>query len=232
MSELLLRMRNINKSFGSVSALRGVNLELEPGARLAVVGPNGAGKSTLLRIIAGLSRATSGQIELCGGKPDRRGIGYLGHATFLYADLTARENLIFSARLQGVDHPEERADQLLLEEGLVESAHRRAGAFSRGMAQRLAIARARVHAPPLLLLDEPFTGLDGPASTRLIARLVAFRSEDQSLILITHELSQAAALCDRALLLSKGEVADRLDSTSFSEHGLRAAYQEVVQAPL
>ena len=168
-------MRGIEKRFGAVAALRGIELEVASGQALAILGPNGAGKSTLLRILAGLARPTAGHCEIRLGdtalRPGRAAararIGFAGHATLLYPELSARENLMFHGRLQGVRDPGSRADELLREEGLEDFADRRAGTFSRGMAQRLSIARARVQRPPLLLLDEPCCR-DEPSGPRLL----------------------------------------------------------------
>jgi heme exporter protein A len=205
--------RALEKRFGAVAALRGVDLELPEGGCLAVLGPNGAGKSTLLRIVAGLARPTAGEISIAGRPatdPVTRGrIGYVGHATLLYPTLTARENLIFAGRLQGLDDPDVRADALLAEEGLDGVATRAAGDFSRGMAQRLSIARARVHDPPVLLLDEPFTGLDRRAADRLAARIASLHADGRTLLLVTHDVARAAELADRAIVLARGAVSDR-----------------------
>ena len=189
-----------------------------PSAHLLVVlGPNGAGKSTLVRIVAGLLRPTAGTIEFGEAHPAKRRnvrgqIGFVGHATMLYPELTARENLVFAGRLHGLDNPAERARELLAEEGLEAWSDRRTRTFSRGLAQRLAIARARVHDPRVLLLDEPFTGLDGAAADRLAERLERLRDDGRSLVLVTHDFRQASRLGDQALLLGNGRVAYRAEA--------------------
>ncbi|MCG8592565.1 MAG: ABC transporter ATP-binding protein [Proteobacteria bacterium] len=209
----LLCARGLEKRFGTVAALRGVDLEITEGRSLAILGANGAGKSTLLRILAGLARATRGELRIAGGSGTRAAlraqVGFVGHATGLYGDLTARENLIFAARLQDVPRPGEVADRLLDEEGLAALAERRAGTFSRGMAQRLALARARVHQPPLLLLDEPYTGLDHRAAERLTGRLQALRDEGRTLVFVTHDPARAEPLADAAVLLVQGRLSHR-----------------------
>ncbi|MDE0885301.1 MAG: ABC transporter ATP-binding protein [Myxococcota bacterium] len=229
MSAPLLTLRGIEKRYASVTALGGIDLELSAGESIAILGPNGAGKSTLLRIIAGLAHPTSGTLEFAGGKHDRRRIGYLGHSTLLYPELSARENLIFTGRLYGLANPAARADQLLAEEGLTEVAGRRAGGFSRGMAQRLSIARARVHAPSLLLLDEPYTGLDEPAARRLTSRLQSLSAEGHALALVTHEISRAALLAERALILNAGSVAGRVAGQPLDEAELARAYARALE---
>ncbi|MBW2417000.1 MAG: ABC transporter ATP-binding protein [Deltaproteobacteria bacterium] len=216
MSEPAVEARGLEKRFGAVVALRGVDLALARGSALAVLGPNGAGKSTLLKVLAGLSQPSRGTVQMhaCDGRSGsprqaRPWVGYVGHATLLYPELTARENLIFAGRLYGVKDPGARADRLLEEEGLAEFGARRAGTYSRGMSQRLAIARALVHDPELVLLDEPFTGLDYRSTGRLGERLRALRDGGRSLVLITHDLRQASQLANAALFMARGRVAHR-----------------------
>lgn len=232
MNAPLLRLKGVEKSYGPITALRQVDLELNEGETLSLLGPNGAGKSTLLRIAAGLAAPSQGQVEIQGAAHDRRAVGYLGHATLLYPELTAKENLVFVGRLYGLHTPDQRADQLLEEEGLARVAHRRAGGFSRGMAQRLAIARARVHDPRLLLLDEPFTGLDVPAMEDLTRRLQALRDQGQSWILVTHEVERAATLADSALLVLGGRIVQEIRGASLNPETLSAAYKSALERPL
>jgi ABC-type multidrug transport system ATPase subunit len=216
-------------------ALRGVDLALSRGSALAVLGPNGAGKSTLLKVLAGLTQPSHGSVLMHGrngrsGSPRqaRSWVGYVGHATLLYPELTARENLLFAARLYGVKDPGQRADRLLEEEGLAEFSGRRAGAYSRGMSQRLAIARALVHDPEVVLLDEPFTGLDHRSTGRLGERLRALRDGGRSLVLITHDLRQASELADSALFMARGRVAHRSDEDGeMSAASLESTYLEI-----
>ncbi len=228
MTSPLLRLKDIEKAYGPITALRNISLDLDHGETISLLGPNGAGKSTLLRIVAGLAAPTRGTLEIQGTAHDRRAIGYLGHATLLYPELTARENLIFAARLHGVPKPARRADQLLEEEDLSPVAQRRAGGFSRGMAQRLAIARARVHKPSLLLLDEPFTGLDVPAISRLSQRLIELRNAGQSWLLVTHEVERAAMLADTALIVLRGQVAERLTGDELTPQNLSEIYAKTL----
>ena len=206
----VLSARNIEKRFGRAAALRGIDIDLPAGRIVVLLGPNGAGKSTLLRILAGLSRPSAGEIFFEGEplaqsrRRHRAQIGFKGHETALYSELSARENLVFSARLFGVPHPEARADALRAEEGLTERADQRLGSLSRGTAQRLALARARVHDPQVLLLDEPFTGLDRPAGDGFAARLADLRNAGRSVLLVTHDLARAAELADSFQLLRAG----------------------------
>lgn len=233
MSKPALDARGLIKRFGAVAALRGVDLQVARGSIHAVLGPNGAGKTTLLRILAGLSHPTQGDVKIAlgegkSGKPSkaREALGYVGHATLLYPELSARENLLFTARLYGVGDAETRTDQLLDEEGLTPAADLRAGSFSRGMAQRLSIARARIHDPKIVLLDEPFTGLDRPSADRLAARLDNLRGQDCALVLITHDLRLAAELADRAEVLMRGKIVDHAEGSELTADRLEASVLE------
>lgn len=236
-SQIEVSARSVEKRFGPVAALRGVDLDVEGGQALALLGPNGAGKSSLLRILAGLSHPTAGSVsmQLDGHGPTGRGrgrawVGFAGHATLLYAELTARENLVFHGRLQGVADPGGRADQLLAEEGLSAVADRRAGTFSRGMAQRLSIARALIQDPPLLLLDEPFTGLDRRAGDRLSERLRGLRDEGRAVVLVTHDLSRASEIADAGVILLSGRVVHRAEAADLERNALETAYAEVLDS--
>jgi heme exporter protein A len=225
--------QGLAKRFGRAVALAGLDLEVEAGCSLAVLGPNGAGKSTLLRLIAGLTRPTAGTLTIDGENTQRRAVrarvGYIGHATLLYPALTARENLIFAGRLHGVQEPGRRADALLEEEGLSRVAGREVGGFSRGMAQRVAIARGLVHDPAIVLLDEPFTGLDRSAAERLTRRLETLRDGGSTLVLVTHEIARAARLADSTIVLERGRVVHESRGVSDAA-GLERAYEEAVDA--
>jgi len=226
--------RGLSKRFGPVTALADVDLDVPAGATLAVLGPNGAGKSTLLRLLAGLARPSAGTLQIGAGgenRPATRGrVGYVGHATFLYPSLTARENLVFAARLYGVSDTAARANALLLEQGLEAVADRPAAEFSRGMAQRLAIARGLVHDPQVVLLDEPFAGLDRSSVERLAARLRALRDTGHTLVLVTHELSVASTLADAAIVLLRGRVVHRAAGDALAPTVLDAAYLAAVES--
>jgi ABC-type multidrug transport system ATPase subunit len=218
----------VEKRFGAMRALRGVDLTVERGTIHAVLGPNGAGKTTLLRILAGLSHATAGSVEIDidgeNHEPSkaRGAIGYVGHATLIHPELTARENLLFAAKLYRVDDAEARAQQLLEDEALGEVADVRAGSFSRGMSQRLSIARARIHDPILVLLDEPFTGLDRAAASRLAEHLERLRDEGRALVLITHDVEIAARLATTVSLLDRGEISEVVSGSAITVDRLDA----------
>lgn len=232
MRPVLLHGAAVEKRFGRVTALRGIDFEIEAGESVSILGANGAGKSTLLRILAGLSRPSAGRFEARreGTAGDdaplsrdalRGEIGYVGHATLLYGELSARENLVFAARLHGARPDRDRIDAVLADVGLMEVADRRAGTFSRGMAQRLSIARAVVHDPQVLLLDEPFTGLDETSAERLSTQLAALREGGRTLILVTHDPRRAIELCARALILHRGEIRARPAGNVFELAALR-----------
>jgi heme ABC exporter ATP-binding subunit CcmA len=222
--------RGLEKRFGRTAALRGIDFELAPGASLAVLGPNGAGKSTLLRLAAGLASPTAGTLELDGHATTHRAargrVGYVGHATLLYPTLTARENLLFAARLHGVRDPGPRCDALLAEEGLAGVGGRPAGDFSRGMAQRLAIARGLVHDPDLVLLDEPFTGLDRASAERLGTRLARLHEGGRSVVLVTHDFERAVQVSGAAFVLSQGRITARAEVLAAGTRELERAWLE------
>ncbi|MEO8089453.1 MAG: heme ABC exporter ATP-binding protein CcmA [Gemmatimonadales bacterium] len=206
----LLEARGLQRSYGRVRVLRGLDLSLREGEALAVVGPNGAGKTTLLRILAGLMRPTAGQIRVLG-QPLERGsaetraaIGLLSHQSLLYDDLTLLENLTFAARLYGLDRPREAAEAALAEAGLGSRGDELPGRLSRGLLQRAAIARAVLHRPKLLLLDEPFTSLDAVAADRLRADLGARLAGGLGVVLVTHHLTEAWDLASRVAVLVNG----------------------------
>jgi len=234
-SEPAVLARGVSKRFGAVEALRGLDVEIAPGRTCAILGPNGAGKSTLLRLLAGLSRPSAGELRVLGrrtrGAAARRLVGFVGHATLLYSELSARENLLFTARLYGLDDAPRRADRLIEELALVGLSDRRAGTLSRGLAQRLSIARALIHDPSLVLLDEPFTGLDRPAADRLVALLRGLRTDGRTLVLVTHATEQAALVSDQALVIARGRVVhqavtgegEALDAAELERAVLRAS---------
>jgi len=225
--------RGLEKRFGAVAALRGIDLEIEAGSCLAVLGPNGAGKSTLLRILAVLARPSAGELRIAGHdrRELRRGdaralVGYVGHATLLYSELSAHENLVFAGRLHGVSAPDRRATELLEAQGLSHVAGQRTGTFSRGMCQRLSIARALVHDPQLVLFDEPFTGLDRNAADQLSQRIGLLPAGQRTCVLVTHELHQASRLASEAIVLARGCIVHEARGDALQRDALEAAYAE------
>jgi heme exporter protein A len=233
-SEPLLRALGITRRFGAFTALDGIDLDVRRGESLAIFGPNGAGKTTLLRILARALRPTSGTVRFEGvdERDDlavRARIGLLSHHTFLYDDLTARDNLLFFARLHGVAAPEARADALLAEVGLERRGDDPVRAYSRGMQQRLALARALVHEPELLLLDEPFSGLDPHAGARLRATLETVRQSGRALLLTTHDVGEGLDLSDRFVFLARGRVTASGASAGTDRAALVDAYREAAR---
>ncbi|HOC89959.1 MAG TPA: ABC transporter ATP-binding protein [bacterium] len=204
--------RDIRKTFGPMQALAGVSFSIGEGELAALLGANGAGKSTLLHLLAGLTRASSGSAEVAGfnvrRQPHevRRRIGVVSHQTYLYEELSAEENLRFYGRMYGVTGLQERIDDLLAMMELWPRRDDLVRTFSRGMQQRLALARAMLHRPPLLLLDEPFTGLDLHA-TDLLTRFIEGAAAGKMTVLMTvHDPDYALAHSRRLLVLQKGRL--------------------------
>ncbi|HEY7634114.1 MAG TPA: heme ABC exporter ATP-binding protein CcmA [Gemmatimonadales bacterium] len=206
----LLAARGLSRSFGRRRVLHDIHLTLEPGEALAVAGPNGAGKSTLLRLLAGLMRPSAGEVQVMGrpvrgeeGKA-RRVIGLLSHQSLLYDDLTLLENLTFAARLYGIARPREAAMAALEQAGLAARAEELPRRLSRGLLQRAAIARTRLHSPRLLLLDEPFTALDAASAERLRSELRDSLEAGLGVVLVTHHLAEVWGVATRIAVLVEG----------------------------
>lgn len=207
--EPLLAARGLRRSFGRVRVLHDVDLTLAPGEALAVAGPNGAGKSTLLRLLAGLMRPTAGEVQVLGrplsaAADARRAIGLLSHHSLLYDDLTLAENLTFAARLYGMPRPAETARAALEAAGLAARAGESPRRLSRGLQQRAAIARALLHGPRLLLLDEPFTALDAGSAERLRSVLQARLADGLGLVIVTHHLAEVWDVATRVAVMVEG----------------------------
>ena len=221
-----IAVRGLEKRFGFAVALGGIDLAVPPGRSLAVLGANGAGKSTLLRLVAGLARPSAGVVEIDGlrahGRAARARVGLVAHASFLYAALSARENLVFAARLHGVAAPAARAAALLEEAGLAAVADQPVGGFSRGMAQRVAICRALLHEPELLLLDEPLANLD-PGAAGAVAPLIG-RESGAARVLISHDVELGLAEADLVLGLRGGRPALLAPAEQLDVATLRGLY--------
>jgi ABC-type multidrug transport system ATPase subunit len=179
----MIRARGLEKRYGDKRVLRGVDLDVPRGGFVLVTGPNGSGKTTLLRLVAGLLAPTSGELEV---GVERGGLGFLGHEPLVYRELTALENLDLYGRLYRVPERRERIGMLLERFGLWEARGERAGSFSRGMLQRLALCRALLHDPELLLLDEPFNALDSEGAA-LLERELAELARERTFLVATHE---------------------------------------------
>jgi len=209
----MIAARGVWKFFGDFAALRDIDLEIAAGSTLALLGPNGAGKTTLLRMLGALSAPSRGTItaghtslrETAG----RRQIGILGHGISIYDDLTGEENLAFFARLYGIADAARRIDRWLETTGLARVRRSLAREYSRGMRQRLAIARAFLHDPGILLLDEPFTALDDRAAALLAGLIDQAHAAGRTVVISTHQLREAVGLATDIAVLDRGRLAFR-----------------------
>ena len=205
--------RGLRREFGGVPVLAGVDLEVAAGEVVVLLGSNGAGKTTLLRVLATLLRPSGGTLRLFGEDASRRPpaarrrLGYVGHDSACYPDLTGRENLEFHAELHAVPDAVGRVADLLRWAGLEDAARRPVRTYSRGMTQRLALARVLLHAPELLLLDEPYSGLDPAAATRLDGLLRELPRAGHAIVLSTHDVERVTPLASRVAILHRGRVA-------------------------
>ncbi len=212
------------KYYGDYPALRDISLEAAPGTCLALIGRNGAGKTTLLRAIAGFSTAQRGKIKICGNEPreaeTRRQMGFIGHGISVYDELSALENLTLFGKLYGLPDPKKSANEWLERTGLERVRNGLVREFSRGMRQRLAVARAFLHEPSIMLLDEPFTALDDRAIAVLQRLLREALAAGKTIVMSTHQLREALELASHVALLVRGQLAF---------HGART--QEMVDDP-
>ena len=230
----LLDARGLVREFAGIAAVDGIDVSLPSGGFLVVFGPNGAGKTSLLRMLGGGLRPTRGEVWLGGerieaGSPrGRERVGVLSHQTFLYGHLTARENLRFYGRLFGLSDLDRRLQHRLGEVGLLERADDLASTFSRGMRQRLGLARTLLHDPDLVLLDEPYTGLDPHAATVLRTVLETLRDGRRTVILVTHNLTQGLELADRVAIQARGRFAWEGRSTDVQARDFEGFYRETV----
>lgn len=220
----------LTKAFGKRKAVDEVSFELPEKTFLTIFGPNGAGKTSLLRLLSTLSRPTSGSAQLFGldikEKADevRGHIGYISHNPMVYPDLSALDNLLFVAKLYGVAQPEKRALELL---EAVELKHRRddvVSSFSRGMTQRLSIARALVHDPDIIFLDEPYSGLD-PHAVSIFDSMLEQNRTDRTLVMVSHDFKKGYDMCTHALVMSKGKVVAFGEKDQVTLSDIEAVYE-------
>jgi len=229
----VIEVRSLVKTFGLKPVLRGLNLHLEAGEFVALLGPNGAGKTTLLRILASLARPSLGEVRLAGHRLPgeaaavRRILGVVSHQPLLYGDLTAEENLRFYARLYSLPQAKRRIDEILETVGLDRRRRDRVREYSRGMQQRLAIGRAVLHDPLILLFDEPHTGLDQEASSMLDGVLRQVAGRGRTVLMTSHDLLRAADLASRIDVLSGGVIARSLSRGQAEWDDLPALYRAV-----
>ncbi len=219
-----IRTKKLSKVFGGRRAVDGVTIEVPQGAFLSIFGPNGAGKTTLLRMLSTLNRPSSGEASLMGldlkedADTARQHIGLISHNSMLYPDLTAEQNLLLYAKLYGLEDPAGRVMELL---EAVELKHRRLDAvrtFSRGMTQRLSIARALIHDPDVVFLDEPYSGLD-PHAMDIFDDLIARNRQGRTFVMVSHDLQKGFDMCTHALMLARGRVVafEEKESLDFDE---------------
>jgi heme ABC exporter ATP-binding subunit CcmA len=224
-------LEDVSRHFGRRKALSRVSFTAHAGSIVGLLGPNGAGKSTLLAIVATLLEPSAGSVRYgahsaaVAGAALRARIGLLGHDLYLYPELTAKENLAFFAELYGDRNPGAAADRALARAALADRAGDPVASFSRGMRQRVALERALVHDPRLLLLDEPFTGLDDASLAALVTRLRELRRHGAIVILATHDLDIAEGLFDQVVLIRDGRMVERMQGSD----ALRDAYRSAME---
>ena len=223
------------RAFGARRAVDGVSISLDAGDCLALFGPNGAGKTTLLRLLAGLLAPSAGScrvggVSLRAGRAARAQVGLVSHASMLYGALSARENVEFAARMFGVRDPKSAALHALAQMRVADRADAPVRALSRGLQQRVSIARAIVHAPLLLLCDEPYTGLDEVGGAALTAALAERRDAGAALLLVTHNLGEGLALATHAAIMRRGRFARLEPRTALDPASYATAYRELVTA--
>jgi heme ABC exporter ATP-binding subunit CcmA len=221
-----LRAENIRKSFSNRPVLRGISLDLTPGSFTVLAGGNGAGKTTFLKIIAKLMKPDDGNISINGediwteSDKVRRNVGFLSHQIYLYEDLNALENLRFTARLFGLRDYNDRIEHLLKELHLYHRQYDPIKTYSRGMQQRLSLARALLHDPDILLLDEPFSGLDEAGIETFLAFIQEYKAQQKSAVIVSHNLQMGYELADDLYILFKGDIGyhSKKSQVTFNEY--------------
>jgi heme exporter protein A len=232
----MIEASGLVKLYGMHAALRGVTLEVPAGQILTILGHNGSGKTTLVRLLATLARPTAGRGRIAGhdlvaGRDEvRRLVAVVGHSTHLYDDLTPRENLAFTEALAGRRPDARRIDTALARVGLDGQANTRARALSSGLRRRVALARAMLREPRVLLLDEAFSGLDQDSTKRLEDYLHAFKTGGGAAIVVTHSLGRALAIADRVAILAAGRIAAETARAALTEEALQRLYLSATDA--
>ena len=230
--QTMIIVKKLVKRFGLKPVLRGVDFEVQPGEFVALLGPNGAGKTTFLRILASLSRPSLGEVSIAGFRlPNeaaavRARLGVVSHLPLLYGDLTAEENLRFYARMYNIADREPRITEVLEMIGLEHRRRDLVRTYSRGMQQRLAIGRAVLHDPDVMLFDEPYTGLDQDASTMLDNVLRTVAAEGRTVVMTSHDLARAEDLATRFDILSRGVIASSASRKELRKTNLLAFYKQ------
>jgi heme exporter protein A len=230
----MIQVAGLVKRFGGKLVLRGLDFAVSEGEFVALLGPNGAGKSTFLRILASLARPSLGQVRVAGfdvpaqAAGARARLGFVGHQPLLYGDLSAEQNLRLFARIYAIPQPEPRIDELLELLGLTRYRREPVRIYSRGMQQRLSIGRAILHRPPLLLLDEPHTGLDQEAVAVLNSLLRGLAAQGNTILMASHDLANAAELAWRFDVLARGRIAASATADQARGKRLSKLYAEAV----
>lgn len=231
----MIEVHKLFKRFGMKNVLRGLDFNVQEGEFVALLGPNGAGKTTFLRILASLSRPTLGQVIIGGYRLPgqaaavRRRLGVVSHLPLLYGDLTAQENLQFFARMYGVPQAEQRISEVLDLVGLAARRRDLVRTFSRGMQQRLAIGRAVLHDPDVILFDEPHTGLDQDASAMLDGVLKEVAARNRTVVMTSHDLVRVADLATRFDVLSRGSIVASVRRSDPAAQDLLGFYRQAIQ---
>jgi heme exporter protein A len=232
-TDFALEVRDLSRTFGARKALDKVSFELPRGAFLSIFGPNGAGKTTMLKVLSTLTAPSKGSARIMGldvvedAVELRERIGFISHNPLLYPDLTAEENLEFFADLYCIEDPKARVKELLV---AVELDHRRLDAvrtFSRGMVQRLSIARSLLHKPDVIFLDEPYSGLD-PHAMDILDSLIAQVRAEHTFVMISHDLQKGLELCSHALILAKGKIVLFDEREAIDPDAFQATYRSTV----
>ena len=227
----MIEVQGLTKSFGNHLALRGVDIEVRQGEFVVIFGPNGAGKTTLIRVLATIMNPSSGKVFVKGlnlknnAEEIRRRIGVVTHQTFLYSNLTAYENLEFYCRMYDVPSSKERIHEVVAMVEMMPRLHDRVGTLSRGMQQRLSIARSLLHKPDIMLLDEPETGLDQWAISVLREILQTEAKRKRAIVLTTHNLERGLELGNRLLILDKGKIVYQNSTRALDLTSLKQVYQ-------
>ena len=231
---IMITVKKLVKRFGLKIVLRGVDFEVQPGEFVALLGPNGAGKTTFLRILASLSRPTLGEVNIAGyqlpnqASQVRARLGVVSHLPLLYGDLTAEENLRFYGRMYGLTDLEQRISEVLEMVGLEARRRDLVRTFSRGMQQRLAIGRAVLHDPDVVLFDEPYTGLDQDASSMLDEVLKTVAAKGRTVVMTSHDLARAEDLATRFDILSRGVISASASRKELRKTNLLSFYKQAL----
>ena len=229
----VISAENLTRKFGRRRAVDDVTVSVGAGEALVVFGPNGAGKTTLLRILGGILRPTSGRarigdVLMPGGAQVRRRIGIVSHHSLLYDALTARENVEFAGRLYRVPNPHESAERALSAMQIMDRADTRVAELSRGMRQRVSVARAIVHQPDVVLADEPFTGLDVIGARALTSLLFQARGRGAALVIVTHNIDEGLSLATRAVVMNAGKIVSSDERSSIDGATFAERYAQMV----